>query len=119
MSVVAWLLPAYAAAITCPSGFTHRKYTSFEWCYSPTRRTKADAAAECAHHGLQLLEVRSRAKRDAVYSVSYTSYTWIGLRCRGQNQAKCDNDLSKWSWDSDGASLTCTGSGKADIYPNN
>ena len=107
--IIIWLLPAYAVGITCPSGFSRRYWGSFDWCISATLRTKADAAAECAHHGLHLLEVRSYGKRQAVYKATpWSKDFWLGLSCRGQNRAQCDTDLNSWSWDSDGASLTCT-----------
>ena len=75
-----------------------------------SKLSHSQALGACDAHGLQLLEVRSEAKLNAVKAVATVDYSWLGLTCRSAVTA-CDTDTGLWSWHSDGANLSCTYNG--------
>jgi hypothetical protein len=133
--------PPPAVTLTCPSGLTLYDTGTHQWCaQDPSTSVAADkvnyeaARTKCAETNLQVLELRSAARRAAwkawVQSLPVTggepvARYWLGLQCRGATNdcSICcvdtggppgtlfdysDTYSDLWTWDSDGATATCT-----------
>jgi hypothetical protein len=83
----------------CGDTATEHSVNGYTFCYFEGGVTKDDAAANCATLGLQLAQLHTATKANAVDTFAVYDYTWLGLSCPLATTADCNTGMSGWMWD--------------------
>lgn len=104
---------------SCGNGI-YRIFNDYEFCDLDRQAHPenvvmfTEALAECTGLGLQLVQIHTKEKNNAVATVCGNGCTWLGLTCSTGTQEACNNgnNFPSWVW-GDGTPLTTTFNGMA------